>query len=166
MNKKGFTLIELITTFAMMSVIIIFLFNIILTIKNIYSKHNVKTELVLDQSNLSYQINKKFKPGNLTAYSACTDSDFCFSFTFLDGTSSKLIVRSNSISFNNYVYKISEGTNIGECDLKKIEANVSSADVNNSFLVIKIPITNKLYPDEDFGISVVYQYNSNKTLLE
>ena len=40
MNKKGFTLVELITTFALATVIIVLLINIVLLIKNIYSKNN------------------------------------------------------------------------------------------------------------------------------
>ena len=54
MNKKGFTLIELITTFALASVIIVILVNIIGIIKEMYVKTDVKSKLLVEQSNLSY----------------------------------------------------------------------------------------------------------------
>ena len=60
LNKKGFTLIELITTFALASVLIIILINIIIVIKNVYSKNDIRSELLIEQSNLSNLINKKF----------------------------------------------------------------------------------------------------------
>ena len=71
LNKKGFTLIELITTFALASVLIIILINIIIVIKNIYSKNDIRSELLLEQSNLSNLINKKFDKDFLNSYFPC-----------------------------------------------------------------------------------------------
>ena len=53
MNNKGLTLVELITTFALTSVIVVLLINIVVVIKNVYSKSDIKTELYINQSNLS-----------------------------------------------------------------------------------------------------------------
>lgn len=165
MNKKGFTVIELITTFALSTVIIIILINVVLMIKNIYSENNIKSELLIEQSNLSNLINKKFTKDNLKTYEACNDSSFCYKFEFVDGTTSTLVVGDDYIKFDSYKYKIKSGTSIGESKLEITDVEVSSTEVNNSILVIKIPIINKIYPNEDFGINLVYQYNSNKITL-
>ena len=44
MNKKGFTLVEIIVSISLVSVVMIFLFQIISTIKNIYDKQNNKND--------------------------------------------------------------------------------------------------------------------------
>jgi hypothetical protein len=162
MNKKGFTLIELITTFALTSVIIIILINIVIVIKNIYTKNDVKSELLIEQSNLSNLINKKFDVDFLNSYTQCNDSEFCYTFYFVDGTSSKLVVTDNYIKFDSYVYKFKKGTTSQNPTLQLLDTEALSGSLANGFLVIKIPIKNKLYPNEDFGINIVYQYNFNQ----
>lgn len=165
MNKKGFTLIELITTFALSTVIIILLINIIVLIKNIYTQNNVRSELLIEQSNLSYLINKKFTSGSLMSYTPCYESNYCYNFNFLDGTISTLVVADNYIRFDNYVYNLKDGISILSPTLEIIEEEVTDTSVNNSFLVIKVPIKSKLYPEQDFGFGIVYQYNSKKITL-
>lgn len=165
MNKKGFTLVELITTFALATVIIVLLINIVLIIKNIYSKNNLKTELIIEQSNLSNLINKDFGVDSLDSYMPCNESDFCYDFTFIDARTVRLVVDDNYIKYGSYVFKTKGGTKIGEPTMEISEIEVSDVSVNNNILVIKIPISNKLYPKQDFGLNIVYQYNSNLLTL-
>ena len=165
MNRKGFTLIELITTFGLASVLIILLINIVLVIKNLYSENNIKSELIIEKSNLLHLMNKKFDTDFLDSYLPCQDSDFCYNFYFVDGSVSKLVVSDNSITFDNYTYKAKKGIKIGNPTLELIDIVVSSDEANNSFLVIKIPVKHKMYPNEDFGVKLVYTYNSNKITL-
>ena len=165
MNKKGFTLVELITTFALSAVIVILLINIIITIKNIYSKTNIKTELYIKQSTLSNAMNKKINKDNLESYEVCEDSEFCYIFNLYDGESLKLTIDENSIKFDSIVYKLDRKTSIVNPSVSEEYIAGQTADKNNSFLVISIPITNSLYPNIDFGINLVYPYNSNETSL-
>lgn len=165
MNNKGFTLIELITTFALASIIIIFLINIISIIKENYIKTDIRSKLLVEQSNLSYLINTKFEKDNLESYTACSDTDFCYQFEFIDGTSSKLIVGEDYITFNNYTYKLVKDSTIESTNFEIIEVDTILENSNNAFLVIQIEIKNKLYKDKDFGINLVYQYNSREITL-
>ena len=166
MNKKGFTLVELITTFALATVIIVLLVNVIIVIKNIYSKNDIKSELLINQSNLSNVINKKLIEDSLDTYTPCDDSDFCYNFNFVDGSSSKLVVTNDSIKFDNYVYNLKNGVVIENPIIDIIvDIEVSNTNHNNSFLILKIPIKHKVYPNKDFGIDLVYQYNSNNIEL-
>lgn len=159
MNKKGFTLVELITTFALTAVIVTILINVSVVIRNMYNKAQIKTQLLIEQANLSNALNTKINKKMLEDYSTCTDSSFCYNFVFSDGSTEKLIVTNSSIKFGNYVYKIQNGTEIKNPSLSKAEVSPDSS--NSEFLVLKIPIVNKLYPDDDFGINLVYQYNLN-----
>lgn len=165
MNKRGFTLIELITTFALSAVIVTLLVNIILVLKNMYSKSNIKTELIINQGNLSSALNSKINYDNLISYSECSDASFCYNFNFSSGESIALKITDSYISFGNYVYKLLEGSQVLDPSVSKEYVSLEDVELDNSFLVIKIPITNKLYPNEDFGINLVYPYNSNKISL-
>ena len=57
MNNKGLTLIELITTFALSAVIIVLLINVVASIRTVYSKVSIKSDLYITQSNLSTALN-------------------------------------------------------------------------------------------------------------
>lgn len=150
MNKRGFTLIELVTTFALSSLIIILLTNVVLIIKNIYFKNDVRTKLLIEQGTLSHLMNKKMAYNLFSSFDVCADVNYCFEFNFVDGSISKLIVGDDFITFDNYEYIPIDGTTI---EVPTVET------IDDSFLVIKIPIKNKLYPDENFGIDIVYQFN-------
>ena len=164
MNKKGFTLIELITTFALAAVIIILLINVVLVIKNIYSKTDLKTELYINQGNLSNVMNKAINKDNLLSYNECNDEEFCYIFNISTGESIKLTISDNIIRFGDFTYKLKSNTSIDNPSITT-EYITGITDNNDSFLVIKIPIKAKQYPDEDFGINLVYPYNSNRTVL-
>lgn len=165
MNKKGFTLVELITTFALAAVIITLLINVVLLIKNIYTKSVVKTELLINQANLSNAINSEFNK-NSQVFNSFTETcpneteKVCYSFKFIvteegnEGTEIiELVITKNKITFDSFVYETNEGTEIVLAD---VDINNSE---NNNFFYIKIPIKNKLYSDVDFGINIVYLYN-------
>ena len=158
MNNKGMTLIELITTFALSAVIIILLINVLVVIRNVYSKATIKTELYITQANLSNDLNKRINKNNLLSYQTCTDSTFCYVFNFKDNTSSKLVVNEKNIKFNNNTYNLDDNTKVINPSL-----TIEYLDSNNgnNILLLKIPIKNNIYPNVDFGINLVYLYNTN-----
>ena len=152
MKKNGFTLVELITTFALTTVIIVLLINVVLLIKNIYSKTNVKTELYINQSNLSNALNSKINNNDLVSYEPCTDSEFCYEFNFRNDESIKLIVEKDKIKFGDYIYKLGNKTRVENATLTPDE----------DLLILKIPIVSDIYPNIDFGINLVYVGNIEK----
>lgn len=158
MNKKGFTLIELITTFALATVIIIILLNIISIIKNIYVQNNIKSTLAIEQSNLSKLMNEKFN-NKLQYYVACNEGDYCYIFSFENEESVKLVVEKNKISFGEYVYKLDKNTEVKNPTLTREYVDLDDTENTNNFLVINIPIINKLYPKLNFGVNLVYFNN-------
>ena len=156
MRNKGFTLIELITTIALSSVVIILLLNIIILIKEIYIETNLKTELYVNQSNLSNVLNEKFKNNELYSSEDCSESNqiFCYSFSFNNDETIELSVTENKIKFGNYVYNIPENVTV---DMKGV-FYTSSSHTSSIYDIyqLKIPIVSKLYPNIDFGINLVY----------
>jgi hypothetical protein len=161
MKNKGFTLVELITTFALASVIIILLINLIVVIRNIYSKTNIKTELYINQSNLSNLMNKKINKDNLDSYEECDDEEFCYIFSLVDGENIKLSATENVIKFGDFVYKLDNRSKVVNPSLTTEYFAEIVEDVNDSILIINIPVENDLYPNANFGINLIYQYNAS-----
>lgn len=161
MNNKGLTLIELITTFALSAVIIVLLINVVVSIRNVYSKVSTKSDLYITQSNLSNTLNSKLSNSQLDSYEICTDSTFCYNFTLVTGETIKLVVEENKIMVGEQVYKLAGKTKVvnPSLDIEYVELNKEYS--GNNILVLKIPITNELYPNIDFGVNVVYLYNIN-----
>ena len=161
MNNKGFTLVELITTFAVASAIALVLFNVVLTIKNIYSKTNIKTNLLINQANLSNQINSKSLSNQIVDINLCDLSTHCYTITYSNGESYDLVIKNKSITFGNYVYNLDDSSSIDENNInfcKLIDSSVVD-NTNNSILNIKIPIKNKTFENKDFGLNYVYLYS-------
>lgn len=161
MNNKGLTLIELITTFALSAVIIVLLINVVVSIRNVYSKVSIKSDLYITQSNLSNAINSKLHDNKLDTYSTCTDSAFCYNFTLVNGETLKLVVEENKITVGDKVYKLTEKTKVVDPSLTPGYIELNEEYSGNDILVLKIPIKNELYPNIDFGINLVYLYNIN-----
>lgn len=161
MNNKGLTLIELITTFALSAVIIVLLINVVVSIRNVYSKVSIKSDLYIAQSNLSNALNSKLHDDQLDSYSTCTDSIFCYNFTLVNGEILKLVVEETKITVGNQVYNLTGKTKVVNPTLSPEYIELKEEYSRNNILVLKIPIINELYPNIDFGVNLVYLYNIN-----
>lgn len=157
LNKKGFTVVELIVSFSLALVIAVFLFQIIINLKNLYTNSVTKTELVNIQSLISRDMNKNFKK-TITNINDCGNK--CAEFIYQDGTSDKLEIGDNSVMFGNYKTKLPEQSYI-----KNPSINIASSgtfeDKNNSLLIVEVPLFSETL-NQEFNIKIIYQFNSNK----
>lgn len=164
MNKKGFTVVELITSFALSAIIITLLFSIILSIKSIYTSSAIKTEMLIEQSMLSKKMNSIINSNNIVSYVACNNDDYelCYQFNDIDNNEYFLLIDKTKkiITFDNYTYKLGNNSYIGDIIVDH-ETISDTSQGNNSFFYIKIPIYNKVLQKENFGINLIYPYNSN-----
>ena len=78
--KKGFTVVELIVSFSLVMVIVIFLFQIVISLKNLYTNSGVKTELLNKQSLISNEINKKLSSNEIISLTKC--GAYCVEFLY------------------------------------------------------------------------------------
>lgn len=166
MNKKnkGFTTIELITSFTLASVIMIILFNIILILKDNLSKVNAKTNMLVEKDNLSYNINKRFKEKELSSITMCDEGDKCYLFTYSDDTSDKLVYSNTdkSITFNNYTFDIIDGITVEEPIIKEYYDTMSSTKYNGYFIIhIPIKLDNK-----DYSIKINKHFNTDSFVID
>lgn len=166
MNKKnkGFTTIELITSFTLASVIMLILFNIILILKDNLSKVNAKTNMLVEKDNLSYNINKRFKEKELSSVTMCDEGDKCYEFKYSDDTSDKLVYSNTdkSITFNNYTFDIIDGITVEEPVITEHYDTMSSTKYNGYFIIhIPIKIDNK-----DYSIKINKHFNTDSMVID
>lgn len=164
-SQKGFTVVELILSFSITTIVIVLLFQLLLSLKDLYNTSGYKTELFIKQSTINEQISKEFTTKTITNISDCGID--CITFEFMDGTSSSLSIdRTNKIfSYGTYKTKLVNDSYYGE---PVVEFYRNIANVNNnldSYILINIPILYPLYEDENFGINIIYQYDSLKEYL-
>ena len=163
-GNKGFTTVELITSFTLASVIMLILFNVIIIMKDNLSKVKAVTSTLVEKDNLSYNINKRLKEKELTSLTMCEDGDKCFLFTYSDDTSDKLIYSSidKTITFNNYTFNIIDGITVEEPVIKEYYDTMSSTTYNGYF-IIHIPIT---VDDKDYSIKINKHFNTDSVLVD
>lgn len=165
MNKKGFTLVELIVSFALISTISIFLFQIVSIISNIYSEKGIKTELILQQSNISNVINKDIylneQSGNYVKRIILVSNDEV-NIRFAHGNYKTIkIDRSrNAITYENYTQRFLTGTNIGHIDVD-FDYITSSSLTYDGVSTIRIPISYNNLKDS-FDILTVLRFSSSQ----
>ena len=164
MKNKGFTTIELITSFTLASVIMIILFNIVLILKDNLSKVNTKTNMLIEKDNLSYNINKRFKDKEISSVTTCEDGDKCYLFTYSDDTSDKLIYSNTdkTITFNNYTFNIIDGILVEDPIVTEHHDTMSSTKYNGYF-IINVPIS---LDNKDYSIKVVKYFNTDSLVID
>ena len=160
MNKKAFTVVELIVTFALTMTIAVFLFQIIMALKDLYISYGTKTELLNKQSLISYQINNAFSNKKIKNITKC--GSYCLNFIYADDSTDKLFLDKDNLVFQFGDYKVilPDGSSFGDIDVNVYISPVFDSNHNDSILSINIAIYNSLLKNQNFGVSAVYQYNS------
>lgn len=73
MNKKGFTLVEITISIALLSIVMVFMFNFLTIIKKDEDTINEATEMLLNKSLIAKEINKDIKESGGITSSSCTN---------------------------------------------------------------------------------------------
>lgn len=164
MKKKGFTLVELIVSFTLVSTIVIILFQLIFAVKELYVSGDIKTMLLNKQGIMTRKIYEELSDKDLISINSCGIS--CLTFRYGDGSETNLVldIAANTITFGNYTMKLSDGSKIGNVEFDTGEKSTEVGSIittSNRVFKIAIPITSSLIPDEDFGIYIIQNYKSN-----
>jgi hypothetical protein len=160
MNKKGFTVVELIVSFSLTMIVVALLFQMLLSLKDLYISSGFKSQLLNKQALMSSKINNDLKNKKIIIALKCGDN--CLNFFFDDNTNSKLIVddKNNIFSYGDYTTKLVDGSKFGNTIVRNEKINGLDPNTNyDSFIEIKIPINHVLLK-EDYGVNMIYQYDS------
>lgn len=166
MNNKGFTTVELVVSFSLTAIIVLFLFQLVFVLKDLYVLSGIKLKLVTKQATINTMINDDFINKRVTL--ATKDSDTQITFYFDDGTNKELSYDKDnkSITYGDYKTNLIDGSKFGNIGITT-EVNTRATDDTtlNGILTIKIPVYHSLLEKDDFGIEIIYLYNSNYTSL-
>lgn len=158
--KKGFTVIELIVSFTLVSIISIILFQLIFTLKELYVSGDIKTTLLNKQGIMTKKIYDDLNEDTLTEIKSCGVS--CLIFKYQDEEKKLLIdVGANTLTYGNYTMKLSDGSTF-----EKVLFSYANSDMslNLNEFTLDIPIKSNLLND-DFGIHIVKVYNPSEVVI-
>lgn len=176
-NNKGVTIVELVVSISILTIIVLFLFQLILSLKEVYNSSGIKTEMLNKQAIINREINDDLNDKQLELARSCSTSPDvinCISFYFKDGTSKRLefIQKTDSspayLVYGDYKTELASGSDFNFATSNYNIKAITITDVvdltNDSILSINVPI---VHPNinNDYGIHVVYQYNSNNTSI-
>ena len=152
-NKKGFTIVELGVSICLVTVVSFLLFQMITSVKKLYSSGDIKTTLLTKQAIMTKKIYDEFDTKTISQITSCDEWQIsCLTFVFADGSSSILSVDplKYTISYNNYSINYAD-----------IDDTISFGELvfneESDFFTIKIPITSKSITG-NYDISVTKQH--------
>ncbi len=154
-NNKGFTIIELGVSICLVTVVSFLLFQLVSSVKSIYTKDDIQTTLLTKQAIMIKKIQDDLLNSLPNSITYCKDhlSNSCLMFTFSDGTTKELMVNpiEKKILYDDYLI-----------DYYDIDNTVAFGDLtfnsSNDYFSIKIPIISKMNSKEkDYGIYITKQ---------
>lgn len=170
-NNKGVTIVELVVSMTLLIVIATFLFQIIISLKEIYNSSGIKTEMLGKQAIISKMINEDFLEKGIEMASKCGNSDNCLAFYFKDGTRKTLQFEKRTdnspayLIYGDYKTELVNNSDFGNYSIETKNIMASIGLTNDSILKIDIPITHPSLKNQNYGINIVYQYNSRATSI-
>lgn len=75
MNKKGMTLVEIIVSISLVTIVLVFLINLLITVKNFDNDTQNSSEMLINQAVITREVQKDFMDYGLVGVSACSASD-------------------------------------------------------------------------------------------
>ena len=158
MNKRGFTVIELLTTFLLVTIVVSLLIVISTSLSKIYVSTSTKTELFYKQSLLSKELNESFLKKPITKIDRCDNNYNCVILTYSDLTTKRIQIDETLIHIGDETYDIVQYSTIGTIKIDVIYSLIAHPYKADAIFNLRIPITYKNI-EGDFGINLVYQFN-------
>ncbi len=152
MNEKGFTIVETIATFLLVSTISVLLFELFISLEQMYNRGEIQTRLLINQSNFQRRIEQDLANSATVSITECGSN--CLRFS-LDGLEKELKLEDGRLFYDNYTLQNVSGSTIGEITHRSILKSFTdggSATIED----IYIPIQNKIMKG-DYSIHIVYQ---------
>ncbi len=164
MNKKGFTVIELIVSFSLAATIGFFLLRITMVIKDLYTDSYVKTNIISKQNIITERMYDDFLYNDVKVVLKCGNN--CLRFIFSDNSEKIFeIENENTFKWGDFTLKLTDGSKYSNVTTNN-RKNLLITEFNDSLLSIKIPIINNSFKDDDFITNIVIPYNSEKVHMD
>lgn len=152
-NNRGFTVVEMGVSFCLIFTVCILLFQVVLSLKELYIKSDIETTLLNKQGIILNKMYNDFRNKGVSSATPCGNS--CMSFELSDGNTKQLSTNKSNktITYDGYVWKLDDTSSVGDFSL-----TTGTKTGYGTYFKITIPVTNKLIDSKDFGLDVVYGY--------
>lgn len=118
-NQKGVTIVEIVVSVALISLVIIFIFNLMITVKNINDDSNSSSTNIINQNIIIRKVQADLKDLELTKVDSCSSDDI------------KNLMVSNYNQKTSYCLKLSYvGGEVGYLIYYSYHNNTSNKDLN------------------------------------
>ena len=148
MKNKGFTVVELITSFALTMVISVFLFEVLIDVKDIFIETSIKTNI---EQKLAI-ISKNIKNVVVVRGSVVT----CESLTKCTANDKTIEINDNKVNINGQTFKLPEQVSIKNSDLSQ------SCDLKNCYLKVSMTLNHPNLSKEYTYNTIYYYYDYTK----
>lgn len=152
-NNRGFTVVEMGVSFCLIFTVCILLFQVVLSLKELYIKSDIETTLLNKQGIILNKMYNDFRNKGVSSAKPCGAS--CISFELSDGNTKQLSTNKSNktITYDGYVWKLDDTSSVGDLSFA-----AGTKTGYGTYFKITIPVTNKLIDSKDFGLDVVYGY--------
>ena len=161
--KKGFTLIELIVSFVLITVVSISLFKTVLTVQQRQSQNIAINKFRSFELLLNNEIEQDFQDDEIESVDECGLN--CYNITFKNKGTVTISIDSdnNIITYGNIKEEIPESYKlINRMTVTKYESETNGI---NSYVILEIPIKSSLEPKLK-SLKYMYTYDSNEGEIE
>ena len=158
--KKGFTVVELITSLSLVAIIAIFLTQIIINLNKMYQNSAIKTEVMNKQALISNYINKQLNEKEIASLSNCGTN--CLKFNYTDSSSDefKIDYNNNVLTFGSFKTNLPKNTSFKKVNFDVVYESSIREYGNNAILKITIPIFNDKLKKDNFDAVIYYQFDT------
>lgn len=154
MNNKGFTVVELLASFTLTMIIMIFLFEIVLQLKEIYINNALKTKIITQNAIIASTLNDKIENINILECEEISEEQTTCTITTNSGQTLYISINNEVIKIDDKNINYPDSTSIDNIAIKKIERG------NNAYFNIYYTINSK-YLDKNESFNYVYTYKTN-----
>lgn len=168
MNNKGTTLIEILISVVLIATIMVFMFNLLVDLKNEESLSTRKSTDTLNRSSIIHLIQNDMISKGVSAVAFCNNtSDSCdsnhlyFTFTYKDNTIKTLKIFTDYLVYDNEIWELSNGkyllTDITYCYKNDAKSDNTSEAVTSPyyFLNINIPVSHDASSKRKYDIDII-----------
>lgn len=147
LNKKGFTLLEVTISIALLSIVMVFMFRLLNIVRRDEDSVSLITELLLNKSILAKNLNESIKKSEGISSLDCTTTKCTINLN--DGTTKVL-----ELTNNNTVVELTDTTNSKKEVVRKLPNNYTYQlkSLENDYLTI---ITLSVNSHEEYNVEIV-----------
>ena len=157
MNNKAFTVVELLASFTLTMIIVVFLFEIVLELKDVYTSDAIKTKVLSQNALIATTLNQKLDDESKPISTISCINSQC-NVLYLNGFEEEIIIEGNKVKIGNQTFSMPENTEIKlEDENYQFKSGMISSSIDNAYIKIAY-IVNSDYLKKPIKFSYIYTY--------